>query len=272
ESIPKKPQLQWIDRKCIGCNSCIDACQEDALFFEEDGLHINREKCNSCGDCAEACPSTALTMWGAWWDLNILFREIEKEKIFFNKTKGGITVSGGEPTFQADFLLQLLKLCKENDITTALDTCGYSSKKVYQDLLPYVDIVLLDIKVIDPKKHEEYTGVPNKTILENAKWISRYIKENGKIMWIRTPIIPNYTATEENVTGIGEFIVNDLDNIPDQWDLLSFNKLCEIKYTRLGKSWPLKDEPLMTKEEMENFLEIAKSTGVKNVKWSGLTR
>jgi len=272
ESIPKKPQLQWIMQKCIDCKSCIEACQQNTLFFEEDGLHINREKCNSCGDCVEACPSTALTMFGEWWDLEVLFHEIEKEKIFFNKTKGGITVTGGEPTLQPNFLLNFLKLCKKNDISTALDTCGYSSKKVYKDLLPYVDIVLLDMKEIDPDKHKKYTGVTNETILENAKWISRYIKENGKIMWIRTPIIPNYTATEENVKGIGEFIVNELNNIPDQWDILSFNKLCEIKYSRLGMSWPLKDEPLMTKEEMENFLEIARSTGVKNVKWSGLTR
>jgi len=272
ESIPKKPQLQWIDHKCIGCKSCLEACQENILFFEEDGLHINRERCTSCGDCVEACPSTALNMFGQWWDLEDLFHDIEKEKIFFAKTKGGITVSGGEPTLQPDFLLQFLKLCKENDISTALDTCGSSTKKVYQDLLLYLDIVLFDIKVIDPEKHEQYTGVSNKKILENAKWISRYIKENGKIMWVRTPLIPNYTATEENVKGIGEFIVNKLNNIPERWDLLSFNKLCDIKYSRLGKSWILKDEPLMTKEEMEHFLEVAKSTGVRHVKWSGLTR
>ncbi|MFX1303045.1 MAG: glycyl-radical enzyme activating protein [Promethearchaeota archaeon] len=272
ESIPKKPQLQWIDRKCIGCNSCIDACQEYALFFEEDGLHINREKCNSCGFCVEACPSTALTMFGEWWDLYALFHEIEKEKIFFNKTKGGITVSGGEPTLQPDFLLNFLKLCKKSDISTALDTCGYSSKKVYEKILPYVDIVLLDIKLMDPNKHKKYTGVTNERILENAKWISNYIKENGKKLWIRTPLIPKYTATDENVKGIGEFIVNKLNNIPERWELLSFNKLCDIKYSRLGMSWILKDEPLMTKEEMEHFQKVAKEVGVKNVKWSGLTR
>ena len=272
ESIPKNPQLQWIDRKCIGCNSCIDACQEYALFFEEDGLHINREKCNSCGDCVEACPSTALTMFGKWWDLYALFHEIEKEKIFFNKTKGGITVSGGEPTLQPDFLLNFLKLCKKSDISTALDTCGYSSKKVYEKILPYVDIVLLDIKLMDPNKHKEYTGVTNKRILENAKWISNYIKESGKKLWIRTALIPKYTATDENVKGIGEFIINQLNNIPERWDLLSFNKLCDIKYSRLGMSWILKDEPLMKKEEMEHFQKVAKEVGVKNVKWSGLTR
>ena len=132
--------------------------------------------------------------------------------------------------------------------------------------------MLLDIKVIDPEKHEEFTGVPNKTILENAKWISQYIKENGKVMWIRTPLIPKYTATEENVKGIGEFIVNELYNIPDQWDLLAFNKLCDIKYSHLGRTRSLKEEPLIVKEKMEHFSELAKSIGVKNVKWSGLTR
>jgi len=207
-----------------------------------------------------------------WWDLEVLFHEIEKEKIFFTKTKGGITVSGGEPTLQPKFLLNLLKLCKKNDISTALDTCGYSSKKVYKDLLPYVDIVLLDIKEIDSDKHKKYTGVANERILENVIWISNYIKKNRKKLWIRTPLIPKYTATDENVKRIGEFIVNKLNNIPEKWELLSFNKLCESKYSRLGITWIFKDEPLMTKEEMEYFLAVAKNTGVKSVKWSGLTK
>jgi len=202
ESIPNKPQLQWLDYKCIGCKSCIEACQEQVLSFNGDGLQIDREKCNSCGDCTEACPSTALTILGEWWDVEKLFREIEKEKIFFTKTKGGITVSGGEPTLQSIFLLNLLKLCKQNEISTALDTCGYSNKIIYQDLLPYVDIVLLDIKEIDPDKHKRYTGVNNERILENAKFIAEYIERNEKKLWIRTPLIPKYTATDENVKGI----------------------------------------------------------------------
>ncbi|MFW9833244.1 MAG: glycyl-radical enzyme activating protein [Candidatus Thorarchaeota archaeon] len=272
ESIPQKPQLQWINRKCIRSKHCIEACKEHALQFKKDDLYIQRETCTNCGDCVEACPSTALTMFGRWWDLEELFREVEKEKVFFRKTKGGITVSGGEPTLQPEFLLQFLKLCKNNEISTALDTCGYSSKKVYQELLPFVDIVLLDLKVIDSDQHQEYTGVRNNRILENAKWIAHYVKENGKTMWIRTPIIPNYTATDENVKGIGDFIVNELNNIPDVWDLLAFNKLCETKYSRLGLSWPLENEPLMTKDEMEHLLDIAKTTGVERVKWSGLIR
>ncbi|MBN1803470.1 MAG: glycyl-radical enzyme activating protein [Candidatus Lokiarchaeota archaeon] len=261
-----------MDHKCIACKSCIDACTQGALFFEDDGLHIIREKCNSCGDCEEACPSTALTLVGKWWSSEDLFHDVEKEKIFFDKTKGGITVSGGEPTLQSEFLLDFLKLCKENGISTALDTCGYASQQIYEKLMPYVDIVLLDLKVFDSDKHEQFTGVPNQTILRNAEWISDYVNQHGKKIWIRTPLIPNYTATDDNVRKIGEFIVNNLKNIPEQWDLLSFNKMCEASYFRLGISWILKDEPLMTKEQMEHFQEVAQSTGAKNVKWSGLTK
>jgi pyruvate formate lyase activating enzyme len=272
ESIPNKPQIQWLEQKCIGCKSCVEVCQKDVLFFKKDGLHINREHCDSCGDCVKACPSTALSILGELWELKALFHEIAKEKFFFTKSKGGITASGGEPTLQSDFLAEFFKLCKEHEISIALDTCGYSSREIYKRLLPYVDLVLLDIKLIDPDKHKQYTGVRNDLILENAKWISNYVKENGKKLWIRTPLIPKYTATNDNLKAIGEFIKFNLNNIPEKWDLLSFNKLCEVKYSRLGRSWILKDEPLMTKQEMEQFLELAKKTGVKNVKWSGLTR
>ncbi len=272
ESIFKKQQLEWFKHKCIGCKTCIETCKQSALSFQEDGLHIDRDKCISCGECEDACPSTALHMLGKWWSLNDLFHEVQKDKAYYIKSKGGITASGGEPTAQPEFLLEFLKKCKEEGISTALDTCGYASKEVYKQILSYVDLILLDIKEIDSDKHKIFTGVPNEKILENAIWFSQYVKENGKKLWIRTPIIPNYTATEENIDGIGEFIVKRLNNIPERWDLLSFNCLCADKYTRLGMDWILKDEPLMTKKEMENFLEIAKNTGVKNVQWSGLTK
>ena len=272
ESILKKPQLEWFKHKCIGCKICIETCQQGALSLEEDGMHINREKCNSCGDCSKECPSTALHMFGELWSLEDLYYEIEKDKVYYTQSHGGITVSGGEPTLQSDFMLDFLKKCKENEISTALDTCGYASKKIYEKLLPHVDLILLDIKVINSDKHKEFTGVPNDLILENAIWISNYVKEKSKKLWIRTPIIPNYTATEENIKGIGEFIVNKLHNIPERWDLLSFNNLCAAKYERLDMDWPLKAFPLMTKDEMDDLLELAKKIGVKNAQWSGLTK
>ncbi|MFX1419075.1 MAG: glycyl-radical enzyme activating protein [Promethearchaeota archaeon] len=272
ESILKEPQLEWIKHKCIGCKTCIETCKQHLLSFNEEGLQIDRKKCNGCGKCAEECPSTALHIFGELWNLEDLFYEINKDKIYYTQSNGGITVSGGEPTVQSDFILQFFKKCKDNGISTALDTCGFASRKTYERLLPYVDLLLLDIKEIDNKKHKEFTGVPNDLILENAVWIANDIEKNNKKMWIRTPIIPSFTGTDENVKGIGEFIVNKLDNIPKRWDLLAFNNLCIAKYERLDMDWLLEKCTLMSEVEMEHFLQIAKSTGVRNVRWSGLTR
>lgn len=272
ESILKKPQLQWFKHKCIGCKTCVEICQNDVLSLEKDGLHVDRNKCDSCGNCAKECPSTALVMMGKLWNLDDLFYEINKDKVYYTTSKGGITVSGGEPTLQPDFLLEFLKMCKDNNISTALDTCGIASQKIYEKLLPLVDLVLFDIKEIDPQNHEKWTGVSNDKVLEVGMWLSAKLKEKNKKMWIRTPIIPNFTATEKNIKGIGEFIVDKLNNFPERWDLLAFNNLCSAKYDRLGLDWILKNEPLITQEKMEELHEIAKLTGVKNVQWSGLTK
>ncbi|MHA1985511.1 MAG: glycyl-radical enzyme activating protein [Promethearchaeota archaeon] len=272
ESILRDRQLEWFKHKCIGCNTCVDVCEYKALSFSESGLIVDRDICISCAECSNECPSTALHMWGEYWNLNDLFHEIQKDKVYYTQSKGGITVSGGEPTIQSDFILKFLKMCKENGIHTALDTCGYASEDIYKKLLQYVDLVLFDIKEVDHEKHKLYTNLPNDLILRNAIWIANYSKNYSKQLWVRTPIIPNYTATEENIRGIGEFIVNKLNNIPERWDLLAFNNLCTAKYKRLDLEWPLKNEPLMRQYQMEFLLEIAKNTGVRNPKWSGLVK
>jgi pyruvate formate lyase activating enzyme len=272
ESISKKPQLEWFKHKCIRCNTCIEVCTKKILKFDEKGLNIDRIQCNQCGDCVEECPSTALKMNGEWWNLEDLFFEVEKDKVYYKESKGGITISGGEPTLQNSFILPFLEKCKDNEISTALDTCGYNSREVYETLLPFIDLVLYDIKIMEDEKHKEYTGVSNKKILENVIWISEYLKREDKKIWIRTPIIPKYTATEKNIREIGEFIVNKVKNKPERWDLLAFNNLCASKYDRLGMDWMLKDEILITDNQMNNLHELAKKAGVHNVHWSGLTR
>ncbi|TXT66186.1 MAG: 4-hydroxyphenylacetate decarboxylase activating enzyme [Promethearchaeota archaeon] len=272
ESIPKKPLLEWLQHKCIGCKICVETCKQHALSLDKNGLHINREKCISCGECVEECPSTALHMFGTEWNLEELFHEVNKDRVYYIKSGGGITVSGGEPTLQPEFVEQFLKKCKENGLSTALDTCGYASKEIFRRLLPYVDLILLDLKEINPEKHKTFTGVCNEKILENAKWLAHYVRDHSKILWIRTPLIPNYTATEENIEGIANFIVNELENVPDRWDLLAFNNLCIDKYERLDLEWHLKAIPLMKLQEIEKLYALAEKSGVRNVQWSGLTK
>jgi len=116
-------------------------------------------------------------MWGEYWNLNDLFYEIQKDKVYYAQSKGGITVSGGEPTIQSRFILKFLKMCRENSIHTALDTCGYAPDHVYRKLLPYVDLVLFDIKEIDLEKHQKFTSITNDLILRNAIWIASYLKK-----------------------------------------------------------------------------------------------
>jgi pyruvate formate lyase activating enzyme len=272
ESIFKEPSIQWFKVKCIGCKTCVKVCPQKAITLDKEGIHINREKCICCGKCAEECPSTALRKIGKYWKLDDLFHEVEKDKVYYQNSNGGITVSGGEPTQQVDFTENFLKKCKEAGFHTALDTCGYTNKKIFDRLLPYIDLILYDLKEIDSKKHKEFTGVPNETILENAKWLIDKLNDSDKKMWIRTPLIPNYTATKENIRGIGEFIVHELNNKVDRWDLLAFNNLAVSKYERMDMKWACKDFDLLTKEEMEYFFDIAVSTGVKNVVWSGMTK
>ena len=154
ESILRKRQLEWFKHKCIGCNTCIDICKYNALSFRESGLKIDRDLCVSCAECSDECPSTALHMWGEYWNLNDLFYEIQKDKVYYT-------------TIQPEFLLNFLKMCRKNDIHTTLDTCGYAPENVYRKLLPYIDLILFDIKEIDSKKHKQFTGIPNDLILSN---------------------------------------------------------------------------------------------------------
>jgi len=272
ESIPTKLGLQWFSAKCIGCKSCIEACPKGSLTFTDDGVQINREKCTASGECVNACPSTALQLFGKYWELEELFNEIEKDRAYYEKSNGGITISGGEPTMQIDYAVLLLKKCKEHKIATAFDTCGYTSKNNLKKILPYVDLFLYDLKEIDSKKHEDFTGVPNERILENCSWLTKKVKELGKEIWIRTPIIPNYTATEANIRGIAKFIIEELKNNIDRWDLLAFNNLASDKYERMDWEWKLKESKLLSKEQMEYFYDIALEEGVKNVNWSGMTK
>lgn len=272
ESIFKEPSIQWFKVKCIGCKTCIKVCPEHAIKLDKNGIHLDRSKCSCCGICTDECPATALRKLGDYRSLETIFHEVEKDKVYYEKSNGGITVSGGEPTLQSDFLLKFLEKCKESGFHTALDTCGYASHETLEKLLPYVDLVLYDLKEIDSEKHKKFCGVPNEKILENAIWLMEELEKTGKKMWIRTPLIPGFTATEENVRGIGEFIVEKLGNKVERWDLLSFNNLAKAKYERMDWDWVCKDTELLTKEQMDAFLEIAKSTGVVNVQWSGLTK
>ncbi|MFX1293503.1 MAG: glycyl-radical enzyme activating protein [Promethearchaeota archaeon] len=263
EGIDPRPQLIWTDRRCIGCKTCIEICENNALILSELGVQINRKNCIRCGVCAEACPSTALELIGKSYTLENLFIEVEKDRPFYEQSQGGVTCSGGEATMQFQFLAKFLKICQQNKTHTVLDTCGFIKRKNLEKILPFVDLILYDLKILNSRKHKEYTGVPNDLILDNAK----YIAKQGIPMWIRTPVIPGHTNSEKNIKEIALFITAHLLLVV-RYDLCAFVNFCKAKYERLGINWFFKDTPLLTKSDLEHLAELARENGVPNVVWS----
>jgi len=163
ESIAAYPQVHWVANQCLGCKTCLAVCTHGALSFSEKGNRIDRDRCTGCGLCAEACPANALELLGSSWELNDLVAEVIKDRVYFTKSGGGVTLGGGEPTLQLPFCRELLKMLKKLGIHTALDTCGMCSRDALQKLLPYSDLVLFDVKEIDPQKHRIFTGSTRKS-------------------------------------------------------------------------------------------------------------
>lgn len=275
ESISAKPQIQWIQIRCIGCGICVDTCPEKALTQNPEGITINRGICTGCGLCTAECPTTAMELLGKKWSVPDLAGEVVKDRVFFEQSGGGVTLSGGEPTMQKDFCLDLLKELRGRGIATALDTCGQVPQSVLAELLPYVDVLLYDLKEIDPKMHKIFTGTGNEKILANAVFAAHFKKTHPypKTLWIRTPVIPETTDRADNIEGIGDFIRENLDGAMDRWELCAFNNLCRDKYARLGMDWPFADKELPERSFMEQLTSIAQNRLPQtSVCWSGSTK
>jgi pyruvate formate lyase activating enzyme len=267
ETIDPEPIVVWYAVKCIGDQACVRACPEGALELTSDGLRINREKCVLCGTCEEECPTGAVKIMGKVWSSEDLVKELIRDKVFFETSNGGVTLSGGEATYQAEFAIELAKGLQRENVHVAIDTCGYCSEKVIRDILPHVDMILYDLKIMDPEKHEEYTGVPLSTVLTNVKIVA----ESKKPVWIRTPVIPEHTDDEDNIRAITRFIIENIPNA-ERYDLLAFNRMCIDKYALFDLEYPLKDYDLVTDEKMEQLAQVARDEGFSAVVWSGMTK
>ncbi len=191
-----------------------------------------------------------------------LYSEIDKNRIFYDESGGGVTFSGGEPLMQNEFLMSILKKCRENGIHTALDTSGFSSKKIFNSITGLVDLFLYDIKFINNDLHIKYTGVSNKPVIENLKILSK----NKKEVFIRIPIIHKITDTKENLFQIIEFLKET--NLQKNIFLLAYHKIAESKYERFNLNYKLKDIKPPSKERLNDIREYFSKKGF-NVKIGG---
>ena len=201
-------------------------------------------------------------MLGVQASVDELYAEIIKDRSYYQKSGGGVTLSGGEPALQADFCADLMERLQAAEIHTALDTCGMVSRKNLAKILPHADLILYDIKEIDSLKHTAFTGQYNEIVLENLLFIGEAIRNTnpGLHLWVRTPLIPGATASLANLAGIGAYLADHLEDVVERWELCSFNNLCRDKYRRLGMNWEYAATPLLTCEELSQMEYWAKQS------------
>jgi pyruvate formate lyase activating enzyme len=231
ESHSPLPELLFAAQRCAGCRKCVQACPEQAIRLLGKISQTDRRLCKSTGVCAEVCPNEARTIIGRWASIDEVFNAIAADALFYQESGGGVTLSGGEPLAQPEFAISLLRKCKEAGFHTALDTCGYASWTIVERVLSQVNLVLYDLKHMDPETHKKYTGVSNDLILNNARRIHH---ELSIPMRVRVSLIPGISDSLENLEATAKFIAGDLSAaIPVH--LLPYHRLGEAKWEQLDK-------------------------------------
>ena len=220
--------LLYIRTKCIGCGLCLRACPQKAVRPEDFG--IQREKCTVCGSCTQVCYANAKKIAGRWVTRHELLAEIEKDRIVYRNSGGGVTIGGGEPTSQPRFVKALLKDCQGLNLHTAIETCGYGDWGQIGGIFDHVDQIFWDLKCMDPEKHKALTGVTNAVILENARKAAAL----GRETTFRIPLIPGCNDDEENVKSTARFVADLGDHV--KLEILSYHRLGEDKFCLLYTS------------------------------------
>lgn len=234
ESQKKEKQLMYNKNKCTGCGECAKVCGNTFT-----------ENCTACGKCAEVCKFGARKIAGAEYTVDEVFNKVARDKAFYETSGGGVTLSGGEPLLQTDFVAELLKKCSENNINTAIETAANVKWECFERVLPYVDTVLCDIKCIDEAKHKALTGVSNKLILSNAG----KLKQSGKEVVFRMPVIPGLNDCE--VEKVREFTKGF------ELELLAYHETGKGKYEQLNMVYGVNASP----PSAEDMTVLAKKIG-----------
>ncbi len=252
ESRRPDSELIFMRDQCASCKTCVAVCERGVHSLDGSGHLINRDKCVVCGRCVEHCSYKALAIKGYHISADEVVARAARMKPFFHHSGGGVTLTGGEVTLQADFAAAVLAGCQEQGIHTAIETCGASGWERLERLLDYTDLVLYDLKLMDEEAHRRWTGASNRQILSNAAQLA------GRNVQVRVPLIPGITDTEENLRRIFNFM-RDVGLLSVA--LLPYNPSADAKYEWFGLAYEIRGEP-QSPELLESFADMARQLGL----------
>jgi pyruvate formate lyase activating enzyme len=252
ESQSARPELVFLGDRCARCGACARICPRQVHEVSNDAHVIRRERCTACGQCAEHCPAGALAIKGQRVSADTLVEKAARLRPFFDHSGGGITLTGGEVTMQADFAAAILRGCRERGIHTAIETCGACDWPVLERLADLCDLVLYDLKLLDDALHKRWTGASNRQVLGNARRL------DGRSVVVRMPLVPGITDTAENVAAVAAFMREA--GLP-RLVLLPFNPSAAAKYEWLGRRFPIADHTTSA-QHREVLLATARASGL----------
>jgi pyruvate formate lyase activating enzyme len=254
-----EPQLMFRSNRCKSSRACLAVCPVGAISWN-NGPKTNWQLCNHCGKCADACYSGAYEMVGREVSVEQLMAEIERDVPFYDQSGGGVTFTGGEPLFQMDFLREALQACKSKKIHTTVDTSGFANWRRLETIVPFVDLFLYDIKLMDTRKHFQYTAVPNKQILGNIEKLA----SKNKCLIVRLPLIPGINDDEDNLKQFGSFL-SSMDHL-EGVEVMPYHTIGMAKFQALGREYRLANTPSPTLEQITHVEELLSSYGLQLVK------
>lgn len=255
ESKSADQEVLYTKSACLHCGSCVSACPQQGIHFDEEGmLRFQPELCTHCLSCVAACPSHTLTVEGEEYSIKELLEEVRKDQPFYEKSGGGVTLSGGEPLLQKEFTFAFLKALKAEGIHTTIETTAYTETAYFEQVLPYLDLLYIDLKHPDDKMHQKMTDVSNRQIIQNI----RCAVEHGKDVTIRIPVIPRFNHSVETARKYTEL----LREIGIQTvHLLPFHQMGQGKWDALGLDYQYQDDKNMQKEEVFEMRDVFESAG-----------
>jgi len=264
ESQLKQPQVFFIEELCNGCGRCVDICPKHAISMEKAGqpVQFQFEQCNGCGECMVVCYRDALVLAGKEVAASEIAEQVGRDKVFYRYSNGGVTLSGGEPLSQAQFAADILQLCKENGIHTAIQTCCYADKEQIDLVMPFLDLAIIDIKHLDRFVHRSFTGKDNDLILENVRYIDHY---QSPII-IQIPLIPDINDSDETLAEIFHFAAG-LKNLSGV-SLLAYHTLGIQKYKRLGRPYSMPDLEI-PKNYLQDKINTCERFGLPIIQFGG---